>query len=449
MDSSVIQFIVNSVFPWLLFSSVVYVCSSYLTKRNNISPNIWWFTLFASFLPFIPFSVDFGTITIPHLEYINSSLENAQVVKQASITHASLNNADLIAIALIFMYLCFTCIKLARLMAVWQKLTSISHASELINALPSYKAKVAISSHNHSPFVFGVTTPQIILPHYFNSLEKEQQSILLKHELTHIANNDHIAILLWRILSTLMWINPFIKKMEWQFIRAIEHRCDKHTICRFNLNKYDYAKTLLQSLKRSTQFDSSKPVAQFNSGALCADDYKTRLTNIVGSANTSHLKLTITFCSAILVITGLYMFIKESAGTDKLTWQPPLKGHTVSSPFRSVDKIRNYKPHQGVDYITKNDSSVLSVAEGIVVVADNKTLDPNYGNTVVIQHKGGYQSLYSHLKSIKVKAGTWVSSQQDIGVIGKTGKTTGVHLHFEIIRDNQRIDPSVVFNTNI
>lgn len=446
MDSSVIQFIVNSLLPWLIFSSAIYLCSSYITKYDNTSPNIWWFALAASFLPFIPLSFGSMNIVVSNLDYLNSSLENVQIVKQASITHASLNIADLIATALIIGYFCITSLKLVQLMTIWKNLKRLSRASELIGDLTNTEARVVISPLNHSPFVYGAAVPYIVLPKYFSLLEKDQQSILIRHELTHIANKDHISILLWRVLSTLLWINPFIKKIEWQFIRAMEHRCDRQTIHRFNINKHDYAKTLLESLKQSVQLDNNNPVAQFNSGVLCAHDYKTRLTNIVGPANQSHLNLSIKFLLTILTLFGLYAILKESEVTEKLAWQHPLENYTVSSPFQDINKIRNYKPHQGTDYIAEKGSLVLSAADGFIVIADNNSLHSNYGNTVLIQHKGGYQTLYSHLESISVNAGTWVKAGQSLGSIGDTGKATGVHLHFEVIKDNYRVDPSLVLN---
>lgn len=444
MDSFIIQFIVNSIFPWLIFSGFAYACSSYITKYDNTSPSIWWSALLASFLPFIPLSL--GTINIPiaDLDYINSSLESVQIVKQASITHASLQKVDLIATALIVGYFGFTCLKLIKLLAVWQKLKSLSRASELINELSTSKVKVVISSLNHSPFVIGIAAPYIVLPNYFSSLKKDQQNILIQHELTHITNKDHITILLWRVLSTLLWINPFVKKMEWQFIRAMEHKCDRLTICRFNFNKHDYAKALLQSLKKSVQFDNNNPVAQFNSGALCVDDYKARLTHIAYPTNKSRLTLTLKFFLMLLVIFSLHIFLKDSAMTGNLTWQHPLDNHTISSTFRSISKVRDYKPHRGVDYVGERGSPVLSAADGIIVISDNKTLHSNYGNTVLIQHKNGYQTLYAHLESSDAKVGSWVKAGQVIGVIGDTGKATGVHLHFEVIKDNQRVDPSLV-----
>ncbi len=447
MDSSIIQFIVNSIFPWLVFSSLVYASFSYKNKLNNISPNIWWFALVSCFLPFIPLSLSSMNIAVLDLEYIGSSLESVKIVKQASITQVSLREPDLAAAVLIIGYIFVTCSKLVRLVTVWQKLKRISSSSEIIGSLSDNGTQVVVSSLNHSPFVFGISVPQIVLPKYFRSLEKEQQSILLQHELTHIANKDHVAILIWRVLSTLLWINPFIKKMEWQFIQAMEHRCDRLTIYRFNVNRYSYANTLLQSLKRSIHLNNSDPVAQFNSGALCPNGYKSRLTNIVRPANKSSLRLAVKFSLMIFALFSLYALVKEAAVTEKVTWQHPIENHTVSSSFRSISNIRHYKPHQGVDYVAKSGSSVLSAADGIIIVADNRTLHPNYGNTVLVQHKGGYQTLYSHLESIEAKTGTWVKAGQNIGVIGDTGKTTGLHLHFEVIKDNQRIDPSLIFNT--
>ncbi|WP_409425339.1 MULTISPECIES: peptidoglycan DD-metalloendopeptidase family protein [unclassified Pseudoalteromonas] len=449
MDSFIIQFIVNSIFPWLIFSGLVYVCSSYITKHDNTSPSIWWSALLASFLPFIPLSLGTINIPIPDLDYISSSLENAQIVKQASITHVSLQKMDLVATALIAGYFGFTSLKLVKLLLVWQKLKSLTRSSELINELSTSKVEIVISSQNHSPFVIGITTPYVVLPHYFSSLNKDQQSILIQHELTHITNKDHITILLWRVLCIVLWINPFVKKMEWQFIRAMEHRCDRHTICRFNLNKHDYAKALLQSLKKSIQFGNNNPVAQFSSAVLCADDYKARLSNIASPSSKSKLALTFKFSLMILVIFSLHTFLKDPAMTGKLTWQHPLNSHTISSTFRSISKVRDYKPHRGIDYVAQRGSPVLSAADGIIVVSGNKTLHSNYGNTVLIQHKSGYQTLYAHLESSDAKVGSWVKAGQVIGIIGDTGKTTGVHLHFEVIKDNQRVDPSLVLGAKV
>jgi murein DD-endopeptidase MepM/ murein hydrolase activator NlpD len=65
-----------------------------------------------------------------------------------------------------------------------------------------------------------------------------------------------------------------------------------------------------------------------------------------------------------------------------------------------------------------------------------------YGNYVVIDHDGTYQTLYGHMQKIFVRLNQQVSSTTILGVVGSTGYSTGPHLHFEILKDGQAIDPS-------
>ena len=69
-----------------------------------------------------------------------------------------------------------------------------------------------------------------------------------------------------------------------------------------------------------------------------------------------------------------------------------------------------------------------------------------YGNTVLIQHDEGLQTRYGHLKEINVKAGDSVTSENMVGTVGSTGRSTGPHLHFEVIRLGNQIDPLKVLD---
>jgi murein DD-endopeptidase MepM/ murein hydrolase activator NlpD len=82
---------------------------------------------------------------------------------------------------------------------------------------------------------------------------------------------------------------------------------------------------------------------------------------------------------------------------------------------------------------------VTAVAAGRVVTAG-----PNggYGNVVILQHDGGVQSYYAHLSQIVVPAGAQVRSGQLVGRVGSTGLSTAPHLHLEIRRGGQPIDPA-------
>jgi murein DD-endopeptidase MepM/ murein hydrolase activator NlpD len=59
-----------------------------------------------------------------------------------------------------------------------------------------------------------------------------------------------------------------------------------------------------------------------------------------------------------------------------------------------------------------------------------------------VEHKNGYETLYGHLSSLNVKEGQYVKSGNVIGFAGSTGRSTGPHLHYEILKNNQNVDPA-------
>ena len=81
-----------------------------------------------------------------------------------------------------------------------------------------------------------------------------------------------------------------------------------------------------------------------------------------------------------------------------------------------------------------------AATEGTVVFAGGNACC-SYGLYVVIMSPGGIETLYAHLNSIYVSQGEYVSQGQGIGVIGNSGYSTGVHLHFEVIDNGVRQDP--------
>jgi LysM repeat protein len=87
----------------------------------------------------------------------------------------------------------------------------------------------------------------------------------------------------------------------------------------------------------------------------------------------------------------------------------------------------------GVDIGAYRDAHILASAAGTVIVArNNGGWNGGYGNYVVISHPNGTQTLYAHMDKVLVSMGESVSQGQTIGLMGATGKATGVHLHFEV-----------------
>lgn len=118
-------------------------------------------------------------------------------------------------------------------------------------------------------------------------------------------------------------------------------------------------------------------------------------------------------------------------GSGQFSW--PVKGASISSSYGS----RWGRTHKGIDIVSGN-RSILASDEGVVTFAGVKS---GYGNTIIIDHKNGYKTLYGHLSSISVKNGQTVEKGTKIGVMGNTGRSTGTHLHFEILVNNAAKNP--------
>ena len=123
-----------------------------------------------------------------------------------------------------------------------------------------------------------------------------------------------------------------------------------------------------------------------------------------------------------------------------IRWLRPLKGGRLTSGFgwrRDPTNRRHRHLHAGVD-IGVAYRSVRAARAGQVTWAGWLG---SYGNAIMIRHENGYKTLYAHLSRIKVKRGQFVKRGKTIGVSGNTGKSTGPHLHFEIIRRGRPVNP--------
>jgi murein DD-endopeptidase MepM/ murein hydrolase activator NlpD len=94
--------------------------------------------------------------------------------------------------------------------------------------------------------------------------------------------------------------------------------------------------------------------------------------------------------------------------------------------------------HRGVDIAVAYGHDVKAAADGVVSFAG---VQNGYGNTVVIDHEGGRQTRYAHLSQELVRAGDVVSEGQVLGKSGNSGRTTGPHLHFEMLVNGRPVDP--------
>ena len=119
----------------------------------------------------------------------------------------------------------------------------------------------------------------------------------------------------------------------------------------------------------------------------------------------------------------------------------PLRHARITSSFsyrRWHPILHRYRPHHGTDFGARRGTPLLAVNSGKVIFAGRMR---GYGKVVKIRHNGGYVSLYAHQSRIRVRRGQQVKKGQTIGYVGSTGRSTGPHLHFGLMKNGRWIDP--------
>lgn len=125
--------------------------------------------------------------------------------------------------------------------------------------------------------------------------------------------------------------------------------------------------------------------------------------------------------------------------TSYLSGRPITKGW-LSSYYGVRKDPFNGRPamHKGVDFAGKEDAKIIATASGVVSWSGERY---GYGNLIEIDHGNGYKTRFGHNKEILVKVGDVVTKGDVIARMGSTGRSTGPHVHYEILRNNSQINP--------
>lgn len=140
--------------------------------------------------------------------------------------------------------------------------------------------------------------------------------------------------------------------------------------------------------------------------------------------------------------------IEKSMAFEMIPSGMPVKNFKgVSSGFgwriHPIDKVRRF--HNGLDFRGRTGDSIISTADGVVEYAGyNKS--SGFGRMIIIVHANGFKTLYAHLNKVLVKKGQVVTKGMKIGELGNTGRSTGPHLHYEVMFLKRRIDPKPFVN---
>ncbi len=134
----------------------------------------------------------------------------------------------------------------------------------------------------------------------------------------------------------------------------------------------------------------------------------------------------------IIIPGGEEVRVAVSGGASGKSSSVPSYVGYFMRPVNGAVKTQGIHGYNGVDLAASAGTPIMAAAGGSVIVSKSSGWNGGYGNYVVIRHDNGTQTLYAHLSSNIAAVGQKVVQGQVIGYIGSTGKSTGIHLHFEV-----------------
>ena len=140
---------------------------------------------------------------------------------------------------------------------------------------------------------------------------------------------------------------------------------------------------------------------------------------------------------------GLPQYFDENGKSSKRTiMKTPINGARLSSRYgnRKHPILGYTKMHRGVDFAAPSGTPIFAAGDGII---EKVGWNGSYGKYIRIRHTGTYKTAYAHLSGFhkNIRVGKRVLQGKTIGYVGKTGRSTGPHLHFEVIKNNVKVNP--------
>lgn len=345
-----------------------------------------------------------------------------------------------------------------------------------------------------SPMLVGLLEPRLLLPSHLAQFDAQQQQLIVAHELMHWRRRDHVWLHASLLLQTLFWFNPAVRSMRAKMNWAQELACDQQVLAgRPAQQRQSYAAALVAQLKlQQAMVSGGYPASAFGGAGVAALSDRIKLIRAGGAGVLGAVGKALLGCATVALLAASVLLQPafawrvgdaegaadamsvtdvQAAGTlapgladgglggavngvgrDKAnaalpSWRAPLDAARVSSFYgaRSKPLPSSRAFHRGIDFAAHRGTPVLAPAAGTVV--ESTALydgQPKFGQVIVIDHGDGLRSMYAHLDRRSVRMGDRVVAGEAIGLSGATGRVTGPHLHLEVQRNGEHVDPALL-----
>jgi murein DD-endopeptidase MepM/ murein hydrolase activator NlpD len=319
------------------------------------------------------------------------------------------------------------------------------------------RVRIVTSSARRVPFTIGIVRPVIFLP---TPIATDVRSVepVIAHEMAHVARWDALWLGVQQLVQALYFFHPLVWIAGARLDMERERLCDATVVAAGRLTARDYVGGLLNVLELDLQ----------GAGAPTMTSPKRRIDvrvrNILEQDGGARPRLAAAV--AAVVIFGVFVLplgrgaasagdsaepgtpqgvVQTASEAVVASFENPIPGGRVTWAWGPGHDPWNGNEvfHRGIDLAAKAGTPVLAPADGVVAVATEDFVEsPSSGTVIVVDHGDGWSTFYAHLESLDVTEGQQVQRNDVIATVGSTGKSTGPHLHFEIHRDGERLNPA-------
>ncbi|PLX19968.1 MAG: hypothetical protein C0597_04760 [Marinilabiliales bacterium] len=280
---------------------------------------------------------------------------------------------------------------------------------------------------------------------------------LLLHEIIHARQKHSFDIILLELLLVLQWFNPLIYRYRLALKEVHEYLADRGVLLK-NRDKIAYQKLILDQIEKSFSIHLA---SQFN---YSLTKNRIKMMTRINSSKIATLKIVLIVPLLVFLLSAFtintaresveYKNILDLQSLSKSTKTPSIfpvekiEGVEISSGFgMRMHPIKKEKMmHKAVDIKAPKGTPVYATADGLIrkVKLDYEE-GKGYGMYIIIDHENGYSTLYSQLSEYNIKEGSEVKQGDVIGYVGSSGISTGPHLHYEVMKDGENVNPENYF----
>lgn len=398
--------------------------------------------VFSFIIPFIKAIYMKDSVIIPsELLKFNETI-NEYFIQRVSIAYH--HNSDNISWLKILYLIYFAGMSVC----IYRFVVSIFSLSQIIR-------KGTACRHNHFTLVFSNKVVSPFSFFHFIIVNRNLYSVpdlenIIAHENVHIKQLHSFDIILIETIQIIAWFNPLLNCLKRSVIAIHEYIADRHVI-ESGADPLEYQMLLI---KQNVNYKTQNLTSHLNASLI-----KKRIMMLTNSQNT--LKKNHRYFLVIpLLVFVLMAFSYQNRITDKIitgtTGQVqsenrpsmfPVKGDEVKITsaygMRMHPFYKKKMMHSGIDIAAAEATPVVATANGIVTEIADKVYDSKgYGKYIVIVHDKTYTTMYAQLHEILVKEKQAVRKGEIIGKVGKSGLSSGPHLHYEVWKNNEKVDPA-------